>query len=68
MKRKRSSGFRRIFTVAFDMNLLMIAPYGFEIGPAGSETPTGARNTKKATVENTTKSTTSFSFHDPSLL
>ena len=43
MERKRNSGFRRIFTVDFVRQMLIIAPQGEEIGLAGS------RNRRKAT-------------------
>ena len=42
MERKRNSGFRRIFTVDFVRQMLIIAPQGEEIGLAGS------RNRRKA--------------------
>ena len=72
MERKRSSEFRRIFTVVFDRLFYVRlgkvnvddCPAGQDIGPAGLEPPTGAKNSISY-CENTRKSATSFSFHDP---
>ena len=44
MERKRNSGFRRIFTVAFDRLLLVNRP-------CRARTPSGAKNRRKATVK-----------------
>ena len=47
----------------------MSAPQGKEIGPVGLEPPTGARNRRKATVnENTKKPATSDPSFDPGFL
>ena len=67
MERKRNSGFRHIFTVAFDrLGKVNVndCPAGLEIGSAGLELTTGARNRRKATVKR--RRTRYFvSFHGP---
>ena len=72
MERKQSSGFCRIFTVAFDrlfqVNVNDYPPQVKEIRPAGLKLHTGARNRRKTTMKKTTKPTISFSFHDPKMV
>ena len=67
MERKWSSGFRRIFTVDLD-RLFKVRLCKCKWLPRRNSAPSRGKKKEESYCKNTTKPSTSFSFHDPEII